>query len=170
MYELFQILWGTWVIFRSPKDGIFFVHCRRRYRRRRVASSSAVFQIPHWPWAVSSLAHMTSISRQHRAKNYPWLHCRGGGMVLRLCRGRRRRGGADICSWKISIVTLKEKSQTPSRIYTHTILTLHIASQKQCFACTLHNLHHSFYTLVKTNNLHMLNKKLTIQLVNLCKK
>ena len=43
------------------------------------SQSSAVFQIPHWPWAVSSLAHMTSISRQHSAKNYPWLHCRGGG-------------------------------------------------------------------------------------------
>ena len=58
------------------------------------SQSSAVFQIPHWPWAVSSLAHMTSISRQHSAKNYPWLHCRGGGDgggAARRRRWRRRR-------------------------------------------------------------------------------
>ena len=105
------------MIFRSLKRRIFFV---RRRRRHCAAVVTVVSSLPNPSLTLSSFlpgsaAHMTSISLQHSAKNYPWLHCRrrGGG-------DGGGGSGADICSWKISIVTLKEKSQTPSRIYTHT--------------------------------------------------
>ena len=123
--------------FSFPKEKDFFV----RRRRHCAAVVTVVSSLPNPSLTLSSFlpgsaAHMTSISLQHSAKNYPWLHC------------RRRRGGgggngggsgdADICSWKISIVTLKEKSQTPSRIYTHTHIHTHIASQEQSLTYLLH--------------------------------
>ena len=116
-----NILWRSSVIFRSLKRRIFFV----RRRRHCAAVVTVVSSLPNPSLTLSSFlpgsaAHMTSISLQHSAKNYPWLHCRrrGGG-------DGGGGSGADICSWKISIVTLKEKSQTPSRIYTHTHIHTH---------------------------------------------
>ena len=129
-----NILWRSSVIFRSLKRRIFFV----RRRRHCAAVVTVVSSLPNPSLTLSSFlpgsaAHMTSISLQHSAKNYPWLHCRrrGGG-------DGGGGSGADICSWKISIVTLKEKSQTPSRIYTHTHIYTHIASQEQSLTYLLH--------------------------------
>ena len=116
-----NILWRSSLIFRSLKRRIFFV---RRRRHCAAAVVTVVSSLPNPSLTLSSFlpgsaAHMTSISLQHSAKNYPWLHCRRRG------GGDGGGGGADICSWKISIVTLKEKSQTPSRIYTHTHIHTH---------------------------------------------
>ena len=107
--------------FVPKREGFFFV---RRRRHCAAAVVTVVSSLPNPSLTLSSFlpgsaAHMTSISLQHSAKNYPWLHCRRRG------GGDGGGGGADICSWKISIVTLKEKSQTPSRIYTHTHIHTH---------------------------------------------
>ena len=117
--------------FVPKREGFFFV------RRHYAAVITVVSSLPNPSLTLSSFlpgsaAHMTSISLQHSAKNYPWLHCRRRG------GGDGGGGGADICSWKISIVTLKEKSQTPSRIYTHTHIHTHIASQEQSLTYLLH--------------------------------
>ena len=105
-----------------PKKRIFV---RRHHAKPALLSCrvvTVVSSLPNPSLTLSSFLpssydqHFTAAQREELPlASLPWWwrwRRRGGG--------DGGGGGTDICSWKISIVTLKEKSQTPSRIYTHT--------------------------------------------------
>ena len=129
-----NILWRSSVIFRSLKRRIF-LSAAAAATAPPSSQSSAVFQIPHWPWAVSSLAQQLI---------WPAFHCSTaqritlGFIAAAVVVAMAAAAAAPTSAAGKSQLWPSRKNLKHHHEFIHTHIYTHIASQEQSLTYLLH--------------------------------